>query len=201
MKATSRNALLACVLFAPFAQGAPGGGEAPIEEVIINATKPNIVKLAQQVRMAEFRFYQRYNELNTKRDYAVNCRIEGVTGSRFASDVCVPVFQDKARAAEGRAFAEVIQGSHLTPDGSIAVVSTPKPPASMAIAAGRPGFQQNMIEITRKNADLIKLLNEYGALVKQYEDAYRRTNGAKSSTKEKAATPATPAASPAASGP
>ena len=178
---TSRSVVLACLMFAPLAQA----DDAPIDEVVVRATRTDLVKLARQVRMAEFRFYDRYNELNTQRDYAVTCNNEATTGSRFTWDSCQPVFQEKARVAEGRGFADVIQSAHAVPRGGVAISATPRPPASMAITAGRPGFQQHMIDVTRRNPDLIKLLNEYDALLKQYEAAYRKINGRKAPADEK----------------
>ena len=82
-----------------------------MEQVVIEATRENLVKLATQARQAESRFYQRYNELSTKRDYAINCRSEAPTGSRFKWDYCQPVFQDKAQEAEGRAFFQGLAGT------------------------------------------------------------------------------------------
>jgi hypothetical protein len=138
LKTTSRHALLALLLFAPLAQGAPetasSGSEAPIDQFIVESNRANIVKLALQVRMAEFRFYELYNQLNTERDYAVNCVDEPSTGSRFTWDNCRPVFQDKAQTSEAQSFGRVLQGANSTPRGGAAVPSTPGAPASMAIS-------------------------------------------------------------------
>ena len=143
---------------------------APVDEVVVEATRATLVKLAKEVRLAEVRFYERYNQLNTVRDYAVNCSEEATTGTRFTLGYCRPVFQSKSTGAEGQSFAQIV--------GQVGATGTPSAPASMTIAAARPGFQKNMIEVTRKNPDLTQLLNEYGERLKQYEDVYRKVNGA-----------------------
>ena len=166
MKTTVRNALLVGLLFAPIAPDATASPEDTIDEVTIEAARANLAKLAQEVKVAERRFYARYNELNTTRDYAVNCEDEASTGSRFTLNSCQPVFQQKALREQRRDLRE----------GGTAGAAV-----SSAVAAALPGFQKNMADITRKNPDLLELLSEYGALAKQYEDASRKVNGSKSS--------------------
>jgi len=160
--------LLAGLLLAPYAPMA--ADQAPVDEVVVEATRATLVKLAKEVRLAEVRFYERYNQLNTVRDYAVNCSEEATTGTRFTLGYCRPVFQSKSTGTEGQSFAQIV--------GQVGATGTPSAPASMTIAAARPGFQKNMIEVTRKNPDLTQLLNEYGERLKQYEDVYRKVNGA-----------------------
>ena len=170
---TTPHTLLTFLLLSPLALGAPEN-DAPIDQVVVEAKKANVVKLAKEVRLAEFRFYDLYNKLNTEPDYAVNCENEPSTGSRFTWDNCKPVFQDKAQQTEASAFGRFLQGISTTPGGGVAASATPGMPASMAISAGRPGFQQHMTELTRKNPELTKLLNEYAARLKQYQDATRK---------------------------
>ncbi|MEJ1964916.1 MAG: hypothetical protein WDO56_26625 [Gammaproteobacteria bacterium] len=189
------NALLLSLLFAPLAHAAsvaaPPGGGAPVDQVVIEATRANLAKLGQDMLAIEYRFYRRYNELNTKRDYAVDCYKEARTGSRFIRSYCQPAFQSNAELAEARAFLLYLQSIDKFTGNA---TSTLAAPATMAIEAGRPGFKKNMIEVTHRSPELIKLLDEHAALVKRFEDMYRRVNGAHPRSVEKAAAPAAPAA-------
>ena len=113
MRSIRRNVLL-CLLFAPLAQGVVGaaepaaGKDTPVDQVVVEGTRADLVKLAQQVLLAEERFYQRYNEINTKRKYAVRCYNEAATGTRFTQKYCKPVYESEADAAEAREFMQAI---------------------------------------------------------------------------------------------
>src|SRR5689334_16865237 len=78
------------------------------QEVVIEATRANLNKLGTQAKMAEFKFYKRYNDLNKKRQYAINCNKEATVGSRFTSDICMPVYASQAQEAEAQAFLATI---------------------------------------------------------------------------------------------
>jgi hypothetical protein len=191
VKTTSLNALLLTLLFAPLghaaAEPASPGGEAPLDQVVVEATRTNLVKLGQEVLKAEYRFYQRYNELNTKRDYEVRCYKEAPIGTRLTRAWCQPVFESKVEQAQAREFLLILQGSGSSARGVN--------PATAAIEVRRPGFQQNMMEVTRKNPELIKLLDEHAALVKRFQDMYREVHHVAPPPEENAAAPAAPAAS------
>jgi len=109
VRSIRRNVLLG-LLIAPLAQGvahaaeSATGSDAPVDQVIVQGTRADLVKLAQQVLMAEERFYQRYNEINTKRVYMVRCYNEAPTGTRFKQKYCKPVYENEADATEARDF-------------------------------------------------------------------------------------------------
>lgn len=92
--------MVLCLVLAPMAYAA----EAPVDQVVVEADRASLVKLARDVQIAEERFYARYNELNTKRKFAVRCSEEASTGTRFKQKSCKPVYETEAQAAQGREF-------------------------------------------------------------------------------------------------
>ena len=98
------RSLLIGLMFSAMGVGIIAAAEAPLDQVVIEGKRADLVKLAQQIQLAEQRFYQRYNEINTKRAYAVRCYNEAPTGSRFKQKYCKPVYESEAEATEGREF-------------------------------------------------------------------------------------------------
>src|SRR5690242_13748667 len=153
MNATLRNALLLGLLLAPLAQA----DEPKQDEVVIEATRANLNKLGTQVKMAEFKFYKRYNDLNKKREYAIQCNKEATIGSRFTSDICQPVYATRAQEAEAAAFMQMIGAGVLdfeTGPTNQRQTLYPQPargsgmgggtPAKLVIEAGKSDFQKNV---------------------------------------------------------
>jgi hypothetical protein len=94
-----------CLILAPLAYGGVHAAEAPVvDQVVVEADRANLVKLAKDVQVAEERFYARYNEINTKKKYAVRCADEAETGTRFKKKSCKPVYETEAQATQGREF-------------------------------------------------------------------------------------------------
>jgi hypothetical protein len=182
LRTIPRNALLVCLLVTPLAQAASEpaspGGKAPVEQVVIEATRANLTKIGKEVLSNEYSFYDRYNKLNTKREYAVNCSNEAAVGSRFTHSRCVPQFQTKAEEDESREMLRgILYGAVGLGSGQSASLVPGTTPANSAIEAARPGFKKHMIEVASRSPELIKLLEEHARLVKSYEDTYLRLNG------------------------
>ena len=195
MESIARKLLVTGLLFAPLAQASPdttspGSG---VDQVTVEATRDNVVKLEKQVKMTELKFYELYNTLNKNRDYAIDCEDTPATGTRFKRSNCQPVFKSKAEQEEARQFLIAFgAGDQVTgtPGGVTgpAHINAPPPEPSAAAsamsssagpaAAGRPGFKQNMIDITKKSPELTKLAQEHAELWKRYYRLYRQLNGA-----------------------
>ena len=110
-----RTVLMLCLLSAsasaPMAVSAAtreGADVPPADQVIIEGRRGDLVKAAKEVRLLEQRFFQRYNELNTKKNFAVRCYNEAPTGTRFKQKYCKPVYETNAEAAEAREFITAI---------------------------------------------------------------------------------------------
>jgi hypothetical protein len=105
MKTTRRNPLMLCLIAAPLAWNVVAAAEVPPpDQVIVEGKRGDLIKAAKEVQLLEQRFFQRYNELNTKKNYAVRCYNEAPTGTRFKQKYCKPVYQTNAEAAEAREF-------------------------------------------------------------------------------------------------
>lgn len=177
--------------------------EPPMDQVVVEATRTNLNKLAKEVRQSEKRFYKRYNELNKVRDYAIKCSTEATTGTRFTRTDCQPVFESKAEEAEARQFLVAFGGGEqITGPGGITGpphMYEPDPPpmvgtgsvgpAAATIAARRPGFKQHMMDVTTQNPELVKMAEEHAALWKRYEAMYRKLNGAGPDPEDEAEAP------------
>jgi len=239
-----RNVLMLSLLCAPLAcEVAAAADVPPPDQVIVEGKRGDLVKAAKEVQLAEQRFFQRYNEINTKRDYAVRCYNEAPTGTRFKQKYCKPVYESDAQATEARDFV-IAMGRGISPgsasgggtassgvmavggasggatggggptsaeggvssggsNGAMSAGAQVASPAGVAAPVGgggtiaafveidteRPGFQKNMVEVTSKSPELMKLLQEHAAARERYEALYRQMNGAKP---EKSETPAKP---------
>lgn len=162
---------LSCLLLMPLAYAAPPDSTAT-DEVIVQATRASLVKLRKEVELAEQRFYQRYNQVNTKREYAIKCNEWAPVGTHFTQTRCEPAYEETAEHEEARDFALSVQNASMgNIDGG------PPVPALVAINGGRSAFQQHVTEVARKDPELTKLLNEYGERVKRFEDVFRKVNG------------------------
>lgn len=99
-----RKGVMVYLAFALLAYGGVHAADAPVDQVVVEANRANLVKLAKEVQLAEERFYARYNEINTRRKYAVRCYEEASTGTRFKQKYCKPVYETEAQATQGREF-------------------------------------------------------------------------------------------------
>jgi hypothetical protein len=189
MLSVSRMVLVVGLLFAPLAHAA----EDPVDTVTVEATRENVARLGKQVKMAQMHFYELYNQLNKNPDYAIECEEAAPTGTRFTQTTCQPKFKSNAEAEEARQFLIAFGSSDAatgTPGGVTGPphayhAETPPPvalggayAAAMGDAAGRPGFQKNLREITEKNPKLLKAAQEHAELWKRYYRLYRKLNGA-----------------------
>jgi hypothetical protein len=101
-----RNVLMFCLtLITPLACGIAAAADVQSpDQVIVEGKRGDLVKAAKEVQLLEQRFFYRYNEINTKKNYAVRCYNEAPTGTRFKQKFCKPVYQTNAEAAEAREF-------------------------------------------------------------------------------------------------
>jgi hypothetical protein len=103
------NVLMLCLISTPLAWGVVVANDVPPpDQVIVQGKRGDLVKAAKDVQLLEQRFFQRYNELNTKKNYAVRCYNEAATGTRFKQKYCKPVYETNAEAAEAREFITAI---------------------------------------------------------------------------------------------
>ena len=107
---------LFCLLLAPLAYGEDSK---PTDEVVVQATRASLVKLGKEVELAQKRFYQRYNQVNTRREYAIKCSEWAPVGTHFTQTRCEPAYQETAEHEESRDFVLSIQNSSMGADPPI----------------------------------------------------------------------------------
>ena len=151
-----------CALLFALAQPAVAADSTVSAEVTVRA-KRELEKLRLEIDAAQDRFIARYNELNTRPQYAMKCNDEAPTGSRFTRHKCRPAFVESAANAEVRAVL----------DGHFA------PPPAVVAASQRDGFQKNMLHIASSSPELQNLAREQSDLQARYDKLLRRTVGAR----------------------
>jgi hypothetical protein len=159
------------LLLAPLAQGA----EVILDEAVVEATRAKLTEMRQEMIRLEDRFYERYNELNGNDDFDIHCALETRPGTRLKGRHCRPVFEAGAVETEARDYLQQLPSVNDP---------TPKPeappvPAIMAIEARRPDFRKNMVELTRKDRELFRLLRERDKVARKYEATRRKVFGMK----------------------
>ncbi len=155
-----------------------------LDEVLIEGRGATQNELLQQLVNVENRFYERYNELNDNDDFDVNCTREAPIGTRLQGRSCRAVYQEKAERTEGQesywwyfhtmdlgAASGGIMGRERQPARAV----SPPAPAMLAILARRDEFRKTMVEVTSRNPELVRLLQERAELVKRYEAGLRRS--------------------------
>lgn len=206
-----RSVAVASLMVAPWVAHA-ATDEPPLDQVKVEANRADVVKMGKEVQMLQMRFYELYNSLNKNRNYAIECENAATTGTRFKRNDCQPAFKNKAEQQAAREFLIAFGGGDQvtgTPDGVTGpaqVIAPPPPvsaisgtstaPASGGKSAGQNGFQQHMLEMTRRSPELQKLAEEHATLWKRYYSAYRQLNGAPPLPDEPSGTPAGSAAPP-----
>lgn len=150
-------------------------------EVIVQGSR-TLDEMRRKMIELEDRFYQRYNELNTLRDFDIHCAQETRAGTKLKQRFCRAVYESKAYEAEGRELAQFMQRiTPPDPSPSAAmsadlpvVIGAPPVSAIVAIEARRPEFRKNMVEVTTQNPELVRLLEQRAELAKRYDAARRK---------------------------
>jgi hypothetical protein len=197
MRSLVRTAALMWVVLASLARGGSPPADTPApgaarDEVVVQGSR-TLDEIRQKMVKLEDQFYDRYNELNTIRDFDIQCGQEARVGTLLKRRYCRAVYESKAFEAEGREVAQFLQNlappdtnpaSAGMPRDPPVVIGAPPPPAFIAIEARRPEFRKNMVEVTSKNPELIKLLQERAELARQYDAARRKLFGSKAPPEE-----------------
>lgn len=169
----SRGALLLAVLFCAHLPGAEDTQQ--LDEVVVEATRARLVAMRDELVRLEDRFYERYNELNTVKDFDVHCHQEARIGTRLERRYCRAVYEDKALGAEAQDY--YLFQMRLMQDPPIA--GGPPPPALMATEARKNDFRRNMVKVTGMHPELLDILRERAEVAELYEAARRQIFGLK----------------------
>ena len=127
-----------------------------IEEVTVIGMR-DILSLQKQVYLAEDRFYELFNKLNTDDLYDVRCRWQAPIGTRIKRRQCFPNFYQKATADYADAFLE---GRFMVP-----VTST--------LSVHYPELEARMKELVLANPELFERISELFELSERLENNKR----------------------------
>jgi hypothetical protein len=197
------NSFIRCCLLAGlFATTICTAGAPPVEEfddeIIVEGK--SLSQLRSDIVKAEDRFYEKYNRLNTDREYSMKCEDSASTGSKLTSRKCKPRMVETATSQQARDFLYAMQDNFLAFQGgggvdassgaqsaatqsaeSSASAAQSVPDIGTAFARGgsadsmidgeRDGFRRNMLELIRKHPELQKLIQEHANAMARYEKA------------------------------
>jgi hypothetical protein len=163
----------------PCQAASPAEQRTALDEVTVNGERVKIETLRKQIVQLEDQFYDRYNELNTIDDFDVHCIEEARTGTRLIKRSCRAVYQERAIADEGQAAFKILQRLRDKPP---IADSGPPVPASLVIGRRLPEYKKNIEEVTLRNPELAKLLEERGRLIERYNAALKKNWGSAGET-------------------
>lgn len=138
----------------------------PLSQVEIEAKRAKLFAMEAQLDAFEDQFFAAYNELNTKRAYAVHCSSESL--QYFRSHQCRPAFQEWAEHAGGLSFALTSSGI-----GNNFGVYTGGPDETNTVALRTRSYQKHMVALVTQHPELLNVLKERAELQKNY-DAFRQ---------------------------
>jgi hypothetical protein len=170
---------VAAVLALPALAAAPASQNTDLDEVTVNGERVKMETLRKQIVQLEDKFYDRYNELNTVDDFDVHCIEEAKTGTRFIKRSCRAVYQEQALVDEGQAAFKIMQRLREKPP---IADSGPPVPASLVIERRLPDYRKNLEDVTRRNPELARLLEERGRLIEKYDAALKNNWRSKGET-------------------
>jgi hypothetical protein len=131
-----------------------------LDEVIIRARKEKLSVLLEEIEHSADRFFEAYNQINTKPEYKVSCGMEVHAGSWIHAHECKPQFYLDATAEDARDFL----ASMTTPGAGVGASAGP------IIAAKLPDFRKHLVAVINRNPSLVKLLREHAALEQHYQE-------------------------------
>lgn len=168
--------LMTAALSQPLRAAAPAADTAAqLEEVLV--TTATLKDLQVRIDRLEDAFYERFNALNTVRDFDTHCHQEARIGTRIERRYCRAVYVDKALEKEAQDYTIFLQRS-----SSKTVNGGPPPSAMVDIEPRREAYRQNLRDVVGRHPELLELLAERSKLGERYETLHRKTFGATGKT-------------------
>jgi len=144
-----------------------------LDEVLISGTR--LSELKKAVVAAEDRFYARYNELNKRDIFDIECQVDAPLGTRIPQRWCLTQVQLRAKRDYAREYLQSLQSA--TAFGGY----EGKPPDTnpdLVWASRYKEYTDNMLRLLRQHPELRSLADEAEATRKRFDAEYkRRLNG------------------------
>ena len=159
----------------PESEPAANGNE--LDEIVVRGTR--LSELRAGIVAAENRFYSRYNELNSIRDFEISCIMDAPTGQKKKVRRCRTGLEVRARTEEAEDILNSLQRSSSTIGGGDAVASRTTNVDIMSLHQKREEqFRQHFLQLVNTHADLRALLDEREARQAVYDkELARRSSG------------------------
>jgi hypothetical protein len=147
-----------------------------LDEVVVTGTRLRPHELRKLIVEAEDQFYGRYNELNRKDEFDVNCIVAARTGTNLKQRSCLPVFEERAIQKMGQEAFTIRQDVQEQIRLGAIQKGPATPPVSAAgeINAIRPTFQANMRRVVLKDSALRELLKRRATLEQELKELKSR---------------------------
>jgi hypothetical protein len=153
-----------------------------LDQVIVRGNSPKaLAALREEMIRLEDNFFERYNELNTIKDFDVHCKAETSAGTKLKRRTCRANYMSDALAAEGQGHAEFIQkhppevrgAPPGEPPPDPPLIGSLPPPAIMDMDMRRKEYQQNLVSVSKKDPELAKMLSDLSKLNERYHTLQR----------------------------
>lgn len=139
-------------------------------------------KLRSEMAKAEREYIALYNKLNTVPEFAIACRMDTPTGTKFAVRVCQPKYVVDANA---RSASEIMKFAKDSLDttaagsagGSNAGAGQNGDGGGFATGGKDEAYRQNVLDLMRRNPELQALGKKRDTLQASYDEATRSKSG------------------------
>ena len=145
-----------------------------LDEVLVRNTRLDSLKA--EIAKAEGRFYARYNELNPKDEFDIECAVDARTGTKLKRRVCLTKLQLQAKSDQGREYVQSLQAASalVVTQGSI-VLGKPPDTDPMAVWTSRyDDYRENMLRLLKEHPDLQRLAEEGEQATERFNAEYKR---------------------------
>jgi hypothetical protein len=147
-----------------------------IDEIVVRGTR--LSELRSGIIAAENRFYSRYNELNTIRDFEISCIMDAPTGQKKKVRRCRTGLEVRARTEEAEDILNSLQRSTSTIGGGDVASRTTNVDIMSLHLTREEQFRQHFLQLVNNHADLRALLDEREARQAVYDkELARRSSG------------------------
>jgi hypothetical protein len=152
-----------------------------LDQVIVRGGPKALAALREEMIRLEDNFFDRYNELNTIKDFDVHCAAETSAGTKLKRRRCRANYMSDALAVEGQGHAEFIKKHPPAlrpalpgrpPEEPVLIDRLPLP-SIVDIEIRRTEYQQNLVKVSESNPELAQMLREFSELNKRYQAIQR----------------------------
>jgi hypothetical protein len=153
----------------------------PLDSLNVIGTR-DLTRISAEIDALEDKFYDRYNQLNDKREFDVHCGRIVRTGTLLSSRTCRVNFEADAlqqEGAEAYQLFQYVQEQHAKRVPNPRLPGAPPSPAIARILARAPEFRDNLRRVVSEHPELLALLKERSAKLAEHE-AVRRSRRAES---------------------